>query len=147
MIREATERVRVIGPGRTYVGKQGFTYGAGASAETVGAEHICMNVLPMPSGARAKVHYHEGIETIAYLLEGECAVYYGASLEHRAEVRGGDQVYLPPDVPHAPSNESGAPCTWLVVHSSGSDQDGIVLLPELDAFLASDRTRWAGSSG
>jgi uncharacterized RmlC-like cupin family protein len=51
MIGEATERVRVVGPGGTYVGKQGFTYGAGASAETVGAEHICMNVLPMPPGA------------------------------------------------------------------------------------------------
>jgi hypothetical protein len=28
------------------------------------------------------------------------------------------------------------PCTWIVVHSSGSDQDGIVLLPELDKELA-----------
>ena len=33
----ATDRSRVISPGQTYVGKQGFTYGAGASAETVGA--------------------------------------------------------------------------------------------------------------
>ena len=49
----ATERVRVIEPGGTYVGKQGFIYGAGASAETVGAQRICMNILPMPDGARA----------------------------------------------------------------------------------------------
>ncbi len=35
--------VAVIKPGQTYVGKQGFTYGAGASAETVGARKICMN--------------------------------------------------------------------------------------------------------
>jgi len=125
----------VIQPGQTYVGKQGFAYGAGASAETVGTEHICMNVLPMPAGARAKVHSHRGIETISYLLEGECAVYYGEQVEHRAIVRAGDQIYLPADVPHAPCNESGAPCMWLVVHSSGSDQDGIVLLPELDPLL------------
>ncbi len=137
MTTSAAERVQLIGPGRTYVGKHGFTYGAGASAETVGAEHICMNVLPMPSGARAKVHFHRGVETIGYLLEGECAVYYGGSLERRAEVRAGEQIFLPADVPHAPSNESGAPCTWIVVHSSGSDQDGIVLLPDLDAVLAS----------
>ncbi len=132
----ATDRVQVVGPGRTYVGKQGFTYGAGCSAETVGARQVCMNVLPMPPGIRAKVHYHQGIETIAYLLEGRCTVHYGDRLEHRAEVRQGEQIYLPPDVPHAPSNESGAPCTWIVVHASGSDQDGIVLLPELDALLA-----------
>jgi uncharacterized RmlC-like cupin family protein len=86
----------------------------------------------MPDGARAKAHFHKGIETIAYLLEGEC----GETLEHSVIVRAGDQAYVPPDVPHAPCNESGAPCMWLVVHSSGSDQDGIVLLPELDVRLA-----------
>jgi uncharacterized RmlC-like cupin family protein len=135
----ATERVRLIRPGQTYVGKQGLTYGAGASAETVGAERICMNILPMPPGGRAKAHYHKGIETIAYLLEGECLVYYGDDLEKHLAVRAGDQTFIPADVPHAPCNESGAPCTWIVVHSSGSDQDGIVLLPELDAALAKRR--------
>ena len=60
MTASATGRVQVIGPGRTYVGKQGFTYNAGASAETVGAERVCMNVLPMPPRARAKVHFHRG---------------------------------------------------------------------------------------
>jgi uncharacterized RmlC-like cupin family protein len=130
------EHVRVVRPGGSYVGKQGLSYGAGASRETVGAEHICLNVLPMPPGAKAKAHYHKGIETIAYLLEGECNVYYGDRLQHRVPVRAGEQSFVPADVPHAPFNESGAPCTWLVVHSSGSDQDGIVLLPELDAVLA-----------
>ena len=66
MTKSATDRVRVVSPGQTYVGKQGFTYGSGASAETVGARRICMNILPMPAGARAKAHYHKGIETIAY---------------------------------------------------------------------------------
>jgi uncharacterized RmlC-like cupin family protein len=135
MTASATERVQVIRPGQTYVGKQGFVYGAGVSAATTGAEHLCMNVLPMPADAQAKVHYHRGIETIAYLLAGECAVYYGEHVEHRALLHAGDQMYLPADVPHAPCNESGAPCTWLVVHASGSDQEGIVLLPELDARL------------
>jgi uncharacterized RmlC-like cupin family protein len=137
MTTPGTERVRVIRPGQTYVGKQGFTYGAGASEETVGATRICMNVLPMPAGARAKVHYHQGIETIAYLLDGECVVYYGESLERSATICTGDQIFIPADVPHAPCNQSGAPCKWIVVHSSGSDQDGIVLLPELDAAIAS----------
>lgn len=131
-----TAHFAVVKPGQTYRGKQGITYGAGASKETVGAQAICMNVMPMPPGARAKVHYHDGIETIAYLLDGECAVYYGERLEHRVVMQAGEQAFCPADVPHAPSNESGQPCTWLVVHSSGSDQDGIVLLPELDQELA-----------
>jgi len=133
----ATGRVKVVRPGQTYVGKQGFTYGAGASSETVGAAQICMNVLPMPGGARAKAHYHDRIETIAYLLEGVCAVYYGGALECRLTVSSGDQIFIPADMPHAPVNESDVSCTWLVVHASGSDQDGIVLLPDLDAVLAS----------
>src|SRR5215470_7164231 len=136
MASSATERVRIIAPGRSYIGKQGFRYGAGASAETVGAEGICMNVLPMPAGTRAKVHYHKEIETIAYLLKGECVVYYGNKLEQRVLVHEGEQIFIPPDMPHAPCNESGAPCAWIVVHSSGSDQAGIVLLPDLDAHLA-----------
>jgi uncharacterized RmlC-like cupin family protein len=130
--------VRVVKPGGTYVGKQGFVYGAGASAETVGAASVCMNVLPMPPGARAKAHYHDKIETIAYLLEGQCAVRYGDRLESQADMTAGEQMFIPADIPHAPCNLSLAPCTWIVVHSSGSDQDGIVLLPELDALLVAE---------
>ena len=141
MTSSATERVRVITPGQTYAGKQGFTYTAGASAETVGAERVCMNLLPMPGGTRANAHYHKGIETIAYLLSGECMVYYGESLERRVLVHVGDQIFIPANVPHATCNESDSPCTWIVVHSSGSDQDGIVLLPELDARLAAEPSR------
>jgi uncharacterized RmlC-like cupin family protein len=135
MALTGVDRFAVVKPGRTYQGKQGVTYGAGASAETVGAQNVCMNVMPMPPGARAKAHYHKGIETIAYMLEGECYVYYGDKLEKRVLVQAGEQSFVPADVPHAPCNLSGKPCTWIVVHSSGSDQDNIVMLPELDAKL------------
>ena len=128
--------VAVVGPGQTYKGGQGFTYGAGCSAETVGAQSICLNILPMPAGAVAKAHYHEGIETIAFLLEGTCKVYYGDELEKSVEVQAGEQCFVAASVPHAPRNESGALCKWAVAHSSGSDQDGLVLTPELDAKLA-----------
>ncbi len=136
MSASAHDGVAVVKPGQTYVGKQGFTYGAGVSAETVGARKVCMNVLPMPPGAVAKAHYHNDIETIAYMLEGECVVYYGDNLQKRLLVRQGEHCFVAADMPHAPRNESGKPCTLIVVHSSGSDQDGIVLLPELDAKLA-----------
>jgi uncharacterized RmlC-like cupin family protein len=92
MITVAAEQVQVVVPGRTYVGKQGFTYRAGASVDTVGARQVCMNVLPMPDGIRAKAHYHTGIETIAYLLEGECVVHYGDRLEQQVAVRAGEQI-------------------------------------------------------
>ena len=127
--------VKIIKPGQTYVGAQGFTYGAGVSRETVGETSICMNVLPMPPGAKAKSHYHKGIDTIAYLIDGRCSVYYGDKLEHRLDCTAGDHVFMPRDVPHAPYNDSGAACTWIVVHASGSDQDDIILTPELDGVV------------
>jgi uncharacterized RmlC-like cupin family protein len=124
----------LIKPGQTYFGKQGIQCGRlqgdGRRAK------ICMNVMPMPPGAVAKAHYHKDIETIAYMLEGECAVYYGDHLEKRVDVKQGEQCFCDANIPHAPRNESGKPCTWIVVPSSGSDQDGIVLLPELDKELA-----------
>jgi uncharacterized RmlC-like cupin family protein len=36
----AHDGVAVIKPGQAYMGKQGFTYGSGASAETVGAQIV-----------------------------------------------------------------------------------------------------------
>ena len=51
-------------------------------------------------------------------------------------VRAGEQSFVPADLAHAPCNESGALCTLIVVHSSGSDQEGIVMLPDLDKALA-----------
>ena len=68
--------------------------------------------------------------------KANCAVYYSNELEKRVLVRQGEQAFVAVDVPHTPRNERGKPCTWIVVHSSGSDQDGMVLLPELDAKLA-----------
>ncbi|RUY51061.1 cupin domain-containing protein, partial [Mesorhizobium sp. M7A.F.Ca.CA.001.12.1.1] len=61
----------LIRPESTYEGKQGLTYFAGIAAETVGASGICMHMLTMPPGARAKAHMHESHETAIYVLSGE----------------------------------------------------------------------------
>lgn len=99
MTSSPNDMVAVVKPGQTYVGKQGVTYGAGASAETVGTSKICMNVMPMPPGASAKAHYHRGIETIAYMLEGQCVVYYGAGLKKSVLINQGEQCLVPADLP------------------------------------------------
>jgi uncharacterized RmlC-like cupin family protein len=54
MSKSAAESVQLIKPGQTYVGKQGFSYGAGASTETVGAKKVCLNVLPVPPVQKQK---------------------------------------------------------------------------------------------
>jgi uncharacterized RmlC-like cupin family protein len=117
--KSAADSVQLIKPGQTYVGKQGFSYGAGVSTETVGAKKVCLNVLPVPPGAKAKVHYHEGIETIAYLLEGECSVYYGDELEYRVRYMPGTKFTCPkmclmPHTIRAPHRVSGLSYTHPV---------------------------------
>ena len=60
----------VIRPGAPFVGRQGLTYIAGLTGETAGAQGICMTVATLPPGAKAKAHFHHGIETAVYVIEG-----------------------------------------------------------------------------
>ena len=125
------KKVTLVKPGTTYVGGQGVRYSSGASRKTSGSEKVCMNILPMPPGVHSIPHIHKDIETIAYLLEGECTLFHGNRLENQTLVRKGEQIFIPENVPHAPFNQSNAECIWIVVHSSGDDQDELVSMPEL----------------
>ena len=55
---DRTPTCRVFRAGETYAGKQGFDYRAGVSAETAGARGLCMHLLTIPPGGRAKAHLH-----------------------------------------------------------------------------------------
>jgi len=128
---------RVIRHGGSYVGQQGFTYLTGLNGATVGSHGISMTVVTLPPGARAKAHLHRGIETAVYVIAGETEMFYGDGLEHVVVARSDEYVYVPADMPHLVINRSGAPCRALVAHTAADDQEGIVLLPELDALIAS----------
>jgi uncharacterized RmlC-like cupin family protein len=126
---------KVIRPGESYVGQQGFTYLAGLTGASAGSKALCMTVLTLPDGARAKTHLHQAIETAVYIIEGEADMYFGDRLEHLLHARAGEYVYIPADMPHLVLNRSGAPCRALVAHSAADDQAGIVLLPDLDTLV------------
>jgi uncharacterized RmlC-like cupin family protein len=126
---------KVVQSGDSYVGQQGLTYATGLTAATAGSKAICMSVLTLPDGARAKTHMHQGIETAAYVIHGEVDMYFGERLEQLLHVRAGEYVYIPADMPHLVLNRSGAPAQALVAHSAADDQAGIVLLPDLDALV------------
>ena len=131
----ANKNVMLVKPGTTYAGGQGVTYSSGVSRKTAGSEKVCMNVLPMLPGVHSIPHIHKDIETIAYLLEGECTLFHGDKLENQTLVKKGEQIFIPENVPHAPFNQSSTECIWVVVHSSGDDQDELVSMPELTKEL------------
>jgi uncharacterized RmlC-like cupin family protein len=123
--------------GEPFIGKQGFTYAAAISAETVGASAIHMQLLTVPPGARAKAHKHEAHETALYVLSGELGMYYGERLENHMVTRAGDFVYIPANMPHLPYNLSQTePATAIVSRTDPNEQESVVLMPELDVIQA-----------
>ena len=125
----------VIRTGETYTGKQAFTYFAGISADNVGARGICMHLLTIPPGGRAKAHLHETHETAIYVMSGEAEMWYGENLEEHLVCKAGEFVYIPAGMPHLPYNSSQSEaCTAVIARTYPNEQESVVLLPELDAL-------------
>jgi uncharacterized RmlC-like cupin family protein len=123
----------LVRPDSTYDGKQGLRYFEGISKEKVGSAGICMHILTMPPGARAKAHLHEAHETAIYVLSGEVDTWYGDQLEHHILVKAGDLFYIPAGVPHLPANLSDKPSSAVIARTDPNEQESVVLLPHLDA--------------
>ena len=125
---------RRIVPGHTYAGKQGLSYFEGIARETTGAQAICMHLLTVPPGGRAKAHKHATHETAIYVISGRAVMLWGDRLEHRMETGAGDMIHIPADVPHLPFNPYDAPCTAVVARTDPHEQESVVLMPELEAL-------------
>jgi uncharacterized RmlC-like cupin family protein len=133
MTTQTSAACKLIKPGESYEGKQAFTYFAGVSAQSAGAQGICMHLLRIPPGGRAKAHLHENHETAIYVLEGEGAMWYGPQLEEHMVTKAGDFIYIPAGVPHLPYNTSEIEeCVAVVARTDPNEQESVRLLPELD---------------
>jgi uncharacterized RmlC-like cupin family protein len=126
---------RVIRRGETYRGKQGFEYFAGISRESTGARGICMHLLELVPGQRARAHLHENHETAIYALKGETEMWYGDRLERHLVLREGEMLYIPAGMPHLPANLSDTPAAAVIARTDPMEQESVVLLPELDSLV------------
>lgn len=132
----ASRTCAVLRAESTYQGKQGFSYFHGISAESVGARGICMHLLTIPPGGRAKAHLHENHETAIYVLSGEAEMWYGQRLEEHATCGPGDLVYIPAGMPHLPGNPSDSePCVAVIARTDPNEQESVVLRPDLEALV------------
>lgn len=123
----------IVRSGETFVGKQAFTYSAGIYAENTGAERICMHLLNIPPGGRAKAHLHENHETAIYVISGVAEMWYGQNLEKHMVVRAGEYLYIPAGMPHLPYNPSETEvATAVLARTDPKEQESVVLLPELE---------------
>lgn len=122
----------------TYEGKQGFSYFHGISAESVGASALCMHLLTIPPGGRAKAHLHENHETAIYVISGQGQMWFGEGLTEFMSCVPGDMIYIPAGVPHLPANASDTePCVAVLARTDPNEQESVVLRPDLDAATVS----------
>jgi uncharacterized RmlC-like cupin family protein len=126
---------QLVRAGDAYTGKQGFSYFHGISAERAGAQGICMHLLTIPPGQRAKAHLHEDHETAIYVLSGWGRMWYGDRLEDVMECGPGDMIYIPAGVPHLPSNPYDETCIAVIARTDPNEQESVVLRPDLDSLI------------
>ncbi len=124
----------VVRPADAYSGKQGLNYFAGIAAETVGSTGLCMHVVTIPPGARAKAHLHEAHESAVYVVSGRARTWFGERLEEFADMGPGEMMYIPAGVPHLPANLGDEPCTAIIARTDPNEQESVVLLPSLDTL-------------
>ena len=126
----------VISPEDSYRGKQGFDYFVGVSAQNVGATAICMHMMSIPPGGRAKPHLHERHETAIYVLSGEAGMWYGEGLREHLTARAGQFVYIPANMPHLPYNLSDTvPCTAVLARTDPNEQESVKMYDAPDPGL------------
>lgn len=121
-------------PGATYAGKQGFSYFEGIARETTGSNAICMHLLTIPPGGRARAHKHATHETAIYVLSGTTIMHWGERLENTMEISAGELLYIPADMPHLPYNPGPEPATAVIARTDPHEQESVVLLPDLDSL-------------
>lgn len=136
----------VVRSGSTEPGPTGLGYFVGVCSETAGSERLCLQLVRVPPGGRAKAHSHEGHETAVYVLEGEVVTWYGERLERWVVTGCGDFAYIPPAVPHVAANYAAVEAVAVIARTDPHAQESVVALPALDELphLRNPPTGWMG---
>lgn len=120
-----------------YHAKQGLDYFAGVAAETAGSRGLCLHIVTIPPGGRAKPHLHENHESAVYVVSGEAGMWYGDELREHVWTRAGDFLYIPANTPHLPYNASATePCVGVVARTDPNEQESVTLLDLADPGIA-----------
>ena len=91
---------KVIRGGAAYRGKQGLDVFEGISAQSAGSKALCLHVITIPPGGRARPHLHEHHESSVYVVSGRAGMWYGEGLREHMWMSAGDFLYIPANTPH-----------------------------------------------
>ncbi|XGV98832.1 MAG: cupin domain-containing protein [Leptolyngbya sp. BL-A-14] len=121
-------KVVTIRPETETLTRQRLPYFVGISNATTGATGISMNLVVIPPGATAEPHYHRDYETAIYILKGRVETRYGEGLKQSIINEAGDFLFIPPNVPHQPTNLSLTEAAQAIVsRNDPNEQENVVL--------------------
>jgi uncharacterized RmlC-like cupin family protein len=127
------EDVVTVRPGETTQSKQALPVFVGISGETAGAKGLSLSKVVIPPGGSAQAHVHEGYESAIYLIQGRVETRYGKDLERSVVNVAGDFLFIPPGVPHRPTNLSETePAIAIVARNDPNEQEHVVIYPTED---------------
>ena len=123
-----TDKVITVRPQGTHLTKQQLPNFEGISARTAGSKHLCMHLVIIPPGGKAVAHYHDGYETVIYIIQGKAETCYGHNLEQSTINEAGDFLFIPPNLPHQPVNLSDTEQVIAVVaRNDPNEQESVVV--------------------
>lgn len=102
---------------------------AGIAKSTVSSQTIWMGEVTTQPGFRSGAHHHGEVESALYCLSGAFRFRWGANLEHSAEGKAGDFIFVPPHVVHQEINTSATePLVFILARGS---QENLVVNVEI----------------
>lgn len=122
------DKIITVRPQGTHISKQQLPNFEGISASTAGSKHLCMHLVVIPPGGKAVAHYHDGYETVIYIIQGKAETKYGNNLEQSTVNEAGDFLFIPPNLPHQPINLSDTEEVIAVVaRNDPNEQESVVV--------------------
>ncbi|KAB0268018.1 cupin domain-containing protein [Microvirga brassicacearum] len=102
---------------------------SGVSPQHTPATKIWFGQVTNEPGFRSPPHHHGDAETGGYVLKGHGRIYFGEGYKEYVDMKDGDFVFVPPNMPHVEANMSVTePLTWLTCRTP----DNIVVnLPDV----------------
>lgn len=133
--------VITVRPQATHLTRQQLPNFEGISASTAGSTRLCMHLVIIPPGGKARPHYHNGYETALYIIEGRAETRYGPNLEYSSINEAGDFLFIRPNVPHQPINLGDTEQVIAVVARNDPNEQESVVLYDSPALLHGDAPR------
>ena len=121
--------------GGGYTGCQGGIFTGVVSAETAGAQGLCLLMLELPPGTRAQPHVHASHESAVMIISGTVDVWHGPGLADHVVLQPGDCLLIPADVPHLPINIGSDTMLAVVARTDPREQESVRVL-DLPEHLA-----------